>query len=481
MADTEATNTASSPTDAAAARRPARASMPTLGASVPLSSFIGRERELQEVKRVLSGTRLLTLTGPGGVGKTRLAIEVARDLHGGTTFADGGSFASLAALADAPLVPQQIATALGIHEEAGRPILETLAEALSSRRLLLVLDNCEHLVEACAQVADALLRNCPLLTILATSRESLNIAGEKVWPVPPLSIPASTEMRHVHGLLECEAIRLFVERAQTGVPSFTLTDANAPAVAEICTRLDGLPLAIELAAARVRLLGPDQIAARLADRFRLLAGGARTAMPRHQTIGALVDWSYELLPEDERTLFCRVGVFAGNWSLEAAEAVGGGDGIKPSTVLDLLGHLVDKSLVVAQLPNLRGEVRYRLLETLREYALERLTAETTLGAARQRHARYFLEFAERADARLWAGDDAGAVSSIEPEHDNVRAAMRHLLATGEAECAARLAGALGMFWFFGGYLGEGRAWLREVLSQIEAIGPTSIASAAYAK
>ncbi len=312
MADTEATNTATSPTDAAAARKPARGSMPTLGASVPLSSFIGRERELEEVKRILGGTRLLTLTGPGGVGKTRLAIEVARDLQCGTTFADGGSFAGLAALADAALVPQEIAAALGIHEEAGRPILETLEEALSSRRLLLVLDNCEHLVEACAQVADALLRSCPLLTILATSRESLNIAGEKVWPVPPLSIPASTEMRHVHGLLECEAIRLFVERAQTGVPSFTLTDANAAAVAEICTRLDGLPLAIELAAARVRLLGADQIAGRLEDRFRLLTSGTRTALPRHQTIRALVDWSYELLPEQERKVFSRLGVFAGD-------------------------------------------------------------------------------------------------------------------------------------------------------------------------
>src|SRR6266516_4312978 len=351
MADTEATNTASSPTDAAAARRPARASMPTLDASVPLSSFIGRERELEEVKRILGGTRLLTLTGPGGVGKTRIAIEIARDVQCGTTFADGGSFAGLAALADAALVPQEIAAALGIHEEAGRPILETLEEALSSRRLLLVLDNCEHLVEACAQVADALLRSCPLLTILATSRESLNIAGEKVWPVPPLSIPASTEMRHVGGLLECEAIRLFVERARSAVPNFALTDANAAAVAEICTRLDGLPPAIELAAARSRLLGPDQIAARLGDRFRLLTGGARTAIPRHQTIRALVDWSYELLPEQERTLFCRLGVFAGDWSLEAAEAIAGGDEIEASAVLDLLGHLVDKSLVAAQLPN----------------------------------------------------------------------------------------------------------------------------------
>ncbi|MCA1644460.1 MAG: LuxR C-terminal-related transcriptional regulator [Chloroflexi bacterium] len=481
MADTEATNIATSPTDAVAGRGPARASMPTLGAAVPLSSFIGRERELQEVKRLLSGTRMLTLTGPGGVGKTRLAIEVARDLQFGKTFADGGSFAGLAALADAALVPQGIAAALGIHEEAGRPILETLEQALNRRKLLLVLDNCEHLVEACAQVADALLRSCPLLTILATSRESLNIAGEKVWPVPPLSIPASTEMRQVHGLLECEAIRLFVERAQTAVPSFTLTDANAAAVAEICTRLDGLPLAIELAAARVRLLGADQIAGRLEDRFRLLTGGTRTALPRHQTIRALVDWSYELLAEQERKVFSRLGVFAGDWHLAGAEAVCGGDGIEPSTVFDLFGRLVDKSLVVAQLPNTRGEVRYRLLETLREYALERLTADGSIAATTRRHALYFLELAERAEARYEAGDEVGALSTLEPEHDNIRAALRHFLADSEAELAARMAGAVGKFWFFRGHLNEGRATLREVLAQAEQVALSRPPSAGYAK
>jgi predicted ATPase/DNA-binding CsgD family transcriptional regulator len=481
MADSEAMNAATSPTGAAAARRPARAGLPTLGAATPLSSFIGRERELQEVKRHLGDARLLTLTGPGGVGKTRLAIEVARDLQRGTTFADGASFAGLAALAEAALVPQEIAAALGIHEEAGRPILETLEQALSSRQLLLVLDNCEHLVSACAQVADTLLRGCPRLTILATSRESLNIAGEKVWPVPPLSIPGSTEMRHVHRLLECEAIRLFVERAQSGVPSFTLTDANAAAVAEICARLDGLPLAIELAAARVRLLGANQIAGRLEDRFRLLTSGTRSTLPRHQTIRTLVDWSYELLPEPERQVFTRLAVFAGDWNLAAVEAVCGGDAIEPSTVLDLLGRLVDKSLVVAQLPNTGGEVRYRLLETLREYGLERLRADDNIAATKRRHALYFLGLAERAEARYEAGDEAGALSTLEPEHDNVRAALRHFLASGEAELAARLAGAVGKFWFFRGHLNEGRATLREVLAQAEQIGLPSRPSAGYAK
>jgi predicted ATPase len=333
-----------------AARPPTGAHRQSLAVPAALSSFVGRERQVADVKRLLADTRLLTLTGPGGVGKTRLALEVARDLDGGGLVADGAWFVGLAPLADAALVPQETAAALGIREEAGRPILETLQDALRPSRLLLVLDNCEHLVDACAELADALLHACPLLTILATSREVLNIAGEAVWPVPPLLVPAQATTWSPDVLLRLEAVRLFVERARTAVPAFALSDANAAAVAEVCTRLDGLPLAIELAAARVRLLGPDQIAARLGDRFRLLTGGARTAMPRHQTIRALVDWSYELLPEQERTLFCRLGVFAGDWSLEAAEAVGGGDGIEPSAVLDLLGHLVDKSLVVAQPP-----------------------------------------------------------------------------------------------------------------------------------
>src|SRR6266567_184623 len=261
MADTEATNTATSLTDAAVARTPAPASMPTLGASVPLSSFIGREWELQELRRLLSATRLLTLTGPGGVGKTRLALEVARNLQSSEAFADGVWFAGLAPLADAALLPQTAAAALGVREEPGRAVLETLQESLRARRLLLVLDNCEHLVEACADLADTLLHACPLLTILATSREALNIAGETVWPVPPLSVPGRADTWSPDGLLHLEAVRLFVERARSAVPNFALTDANAAAVAEICTRLDGLPLAIELAAARVRLLGPDQIAA----------------------------------------------------------------------------------------------------------------------------------------------------------------------------------------------------------------------------
>jgi predicted ATPase len=473
-----ATSTASTLTGAAFVS----AKPPTIGAFVPPSSFVGREQESTAVKRLLAQTRLLTLTGPGGVGKTRLAFEVARDMGAGEMFAGGAWFTGLAPLADAALVPQAIAAALGVREQAGRHILETIGDAMRHRRLLLVLDNCEHLVEACAQGADTLLRGCPGLTILATSREPLKIAGETAWPVPPLRVPARFETRNLDDLLACEAIQLFVQRAQSAAPAFALTDVNAGAVAEICTRLDGIPLAIELAAARVRLLAPDQIAARLADRFRLLTGGSRTALPRHQTIRALVDWSYELLPEQERTLFSRLGVFAGDWSLEAAEAVVGGDGIEPSAVMDLVGNLVDKSLVVAQptAPG-NGQVRYRLLETLREYALERLSTESNVAPTVRRHAHYFLELAEGADNRYWAGDEARALSSIESDHDNFRAAMRHFVASGEGECAARLAGGLSMFWFIRGYCSEGRTWLREVLAQVAPDGPSGSASAVYAK
>jgi predicted ATPase/DNA-binding CsgD family transcriptional regulator len=454
---------------------------PSASAWLSLSSFVGREREIFEVRRLLGGTRLLTLTGPGGVGKTRLALEAAHDLESTTTFADGAAFVGLAELADADLVPQALAAALGIHEEAGRPVHETLRDALRSRQLLLVLDNCEHLVETCAWLAEALLHACPGLTILATSRESLNIAGEMVWPVPPLSTPSSNETRHLDGLLQYEAIRLFVERAQAAVPSFALGNTNAAAVTEICTRLDGLPLAIELAAARVRLLGPEQIAARLEDRFRLLTGGSRTALPRHQTIRALVDWSFDLLPEHERNVFSRLGVFGGEWNLAAAEAVCGGNGIEPSAVLDLVGRLVDKCLVVAQLPNSRGEVRFRLLETLREYALERLNEDRTFASVARRHAFYFLDLAERAEVQYEAGDEVGALSTVEPEHANVRAALRHFLVNREAEYAARLAGALGKFWFFRGHLNEGRAALGEVLAQADQLGLSAGLSAGYAK
>jgi non-specific serine/threonine protein kinase len=343
---------------------------------LPVTSFIGREREIDEVKRLLATTRLLTLTGAGGCGKTRLALEVAADALG--AYPDGVWLVELAALADPrsalvpALVPWAVASAVGARERPGSTVTDSLVDHLRTRTLLLVLDNCEHVVGAAAQLVDALLRSCPGLRILATSREALGSAGETTWRVPSLAAPprsAAGELPLEH-LTRYEAVRLFVDRARAALPGFAVTDQSAPALAEICRRLDGIPLAIELAAARVRVFSVEQIAARLDDRFRLLTAGQRTAMPRRRTLRATVDWSYALLSEPERALLRRLSVFAGGWAFEAAEAVAAGDGIHPYAVLDLLAQLVDKSLVIAE--ELRGAVRYRLLETIRQYARDRL-------------------------------------------------------------------------------------------------------------
>ncbi len=296
----------------------------TTNLPVQLTSFIGREKEMEEIKRLLSRTRLLTLTGSGGCGKTRLAAQVGADLL--ADFADGVWLVELAAIADPALVPQTVASTLGIREEPGQRLLETLQQHLKPKSLLLLLDNCEHLSAACAQLAETLLQACPNLRILASSREALGIAGELAYRVPSLSLPElprlpSAEAALVPALARCEATRLFVERAALSYPGFALTEQNAPAVAQVCVRLDGIPLAIELAAARIKVLSADQIAARLDDRFRLLTGGSRTALPRQQTLRALIDWSYDLLSEAERTLLRRLSVFVGGWTLEAAEAI----------------------------------------------------------------------------------------------------------------------------------------------------------------
>jgi class 3 adenylate cyclase len=290
---------------------------------IQTTSFVGREREIAEVKALLGRTRLLTLTGSGGAGKTRLSLQVAADLL--DQYADGVWLAELAPLTDPNLVPQTVAQVLGVREEPGRTITQTLVDYLRPKKLLLLLDNCEHLLTACAQLADTLLRACPDLRILASSREGLNIAGETTYRIPSLSLPPVGAGQSVpstpESLSQYEAVRLFIERAQSAQPSFTVTNQNAPAVAQLCYRLDGIPLAIELAAARVRALPVEQIAARLDDRFRLLTGGSRTALPRQQTLRALIDWSYDLLSPEEQTLLRRLSVFAGGWTLEAAEAV----------------------------------------------------------------------------------------------------------------------------------------------------------------
>ena len=445
----------------------------------PLTSFVGRERELAAVRMRLRdpGVRLLTLTGPGGVGKTRLALQAAAGAleadgpSASAPYRDGGRLVELAALADPALVPQTVAAAVGVREDPGHPLLATLTDALRPKRLLLVLDNCEHLLDACARLADALLRACPGLTVLATSREVLGVAGEVPYRVPPLALPALPALpappdaprpTPPGGLARAEAVRLFVERAATVQPAFAVTAQNARPIAEICRRLDGLPLALELAAARVRVLGVEELLARLEDRFRLLTGGGRTASERHRTLQAAVAWSYALLTDRERALFDRVAVFAGGFTLEAAEAVGAGEDLGAPDVLDLLTRLVDQSLVQAEAqPD--GTVRYRLLETLRAYARDTLAAGGLEARVRDRHAGYYAALAERAAPELRGPDSAAWHDRVERELDNVRGALGWAVAGGPPAAGLRLATALHWYWFMRRPL-EGRAWLERILA-----------------
>jgi predicted ATPase/class 3 adenylate cyclase len=439
-----------------------------------VTSFIGREKELAEVKRLLETTRLLTLTGAGGVGKTRLALHAAAEAL--PRFTEGVWLAELAALADPALVPQAVATAVGIREEPGRSLLATLSEALRPKHLLLVLDNCEHLVEACARLADSLLRTCPQLQVLATSREPLGIAGEAPWRVPSLGLLDAQDGRPLPPtpqVAQVEAVRLFVERAVSAQPGFALTDQNARAVAQICQRLDGIPLALELAAARVRVVPVEQLLGRLSDRFRLLTGGSRTALARHQTLRATVDWSYDLLSPDERRLFNRLSVFAGGFTLEAAEAVCSGEDVALEGVLELLTHLVDKSLVVVEgAPD--GTARYRLLDTLRQYGWQRLVDSRESEAIRRAHAGCYLALAEEAEPELTGAGQQAWLERLERDHDNLRVALVWAVEREEAETGLRLGGALGRFWMVRGYLSEGRQRLAAGLALAGASGRTAV-------
>ena len=434
---------------------------------VQLTSFIGREREMAEVKQRLSTARLVTLTGPGGSGKTRLALEVAGELV--AEYADGVWWVEHDSLEDAALVPQAVATVLGVREEPGRSLVDTLADHLKAKELLLVLDNCEHLVEACAALVSTLLRACAKLCILATSRERLNIRGELAWSVPPLSLPADPErLPPLEELRQYEAIRLFIERARFSQPRFAMTDQNAEVVTQICQRLDGLPLVIELAAARVKMLSVEQINTRLGDRFRLLTAGRRTALPRRQTLRATVDWSYELLSEGERVLFNRLSVFIGGRTLEATETVCNPtkeeDGLAPLgiDVLDGLASLTGKSLI-QQKEGVDSEPRFMMLVTLHEYATERLEGSGEAEALRRRHAEYYLALVEEAEAALTGPEQGAWLERLEAEHDNLRAALRWAEESREAETGLRLGGALWRFWYVRGYYSEGRELLSQLL------------------
>ncbi len=427
-----------------------------------ISSFLGRRAEAAEVRRLLTTTRLLTLTGTGGVGKTRLALHVVADLLGDV--ADSAWWVELAPLADPTLVPQAVAEATGVREEPGQPLLVTLARALGFGAVLLVLDNCEHLVDACARLVEHLLRVCPDLRILTTSREPLGVSGEVAWRVPSLALPAGGDDLSADDLARYEALQLFVERAQAAHPGFVPTEQNAPAVLELCQRLDGIPLAIELAAARVRALTPEEIATRLGDRFRLLSGGGRTAPPRHQALRAVVDWSYNLLTEAERRLFERLSVFAGGFTLEAAETVCTGGAIEATAILDLLSRLVDRSVVLVEHQGETGTTRYRLLETLRDYGRERLAAHGEADQVRERHATWMVELAQQAQRGFRGPEQSRWLRWAEREHDNVRAALAWALEREEVELAVRLAAALSWSWLLHQRWSEGLDWAGRVLA-----------------
>src|ERR1700694_602119 len=355
------------------------------------TTFIGRQRELASALERLQTTRLLTLTGPGGSGKTRLALHLAADLL--DLYPDGVWLVELAPFPDPAAVGPTVAAAVHIGERPGRPVVDTISESLRSQHLLLLLDNCEHLIAACADLADALLRACPHVTILATSREGLNVPGETLMPVPSLRVPASDAVPPLDELREYEAISLFVDRCTASQPAFVLTEKNGQDVARICRRLDGVPLALELAAARVRVLSVAQVASRLDDRFRLLTGGGRTVIARQQTLRALIDWSYDLLSEIERLLLRRLSIFVRGWTLEAAEAVCAGEGIERDDILELIAHLVDKSLVV--MLHRGGVTRYTMLETIRGYARGKLVDSGEAAVLRQRHFEHFFRYADQ--------------------------------------------------------------------------------------
>jgi predicted ATPase len=438
---------------------------PPTNLPLALTSFVGRRREQDAVRALLGRSRLVTLTGAGGAGKTRLALALADELLG--EYPDGAWFVELAPLSDPSLVPGAAAAALGLREEPGRPVQGLLLAYLTGKHLLLLLDNCEHLVAACAALAAALLGACPRVRILATSREGLGVPGERLYRVPSLAVPRLDQLPPPEELGAYPAVRLFVARAQERWADFALTEQNARAVASICARLDGMPLAVELAAARAGSLPLEAIAARLDDRFRLLTGGPRTALPRQQALRATLDWSYGLLSGGEQRLLDRLSVFAGGWTLSAAEVICSGEGIEVGEVLDLLGNLVNKSLV--QCEEASGDGRFGLLETVRQYAWERLKAAGEDVRLQERHLSWHRDLVEQAETELSGATQALRLRQLHRELDNLRAALRWANARHDSASGLRLAAGLWLFWFKRSLVREGRQWLESLLVEASSV------------
>lgn len=442
-----------------------------------LSSFVGRGDDLAAVSALLSplhtgaeGQRLVTLTGPGGSGKTRLGLEVGRGLL--NAFPDGVWLVELAELRDSSLVPNTVAATFELQGAPGQPALEVLSTFISTRRLLLILDNCEHLPEGCTNLVEQLLRHCPELRILATSRQSLSLAGETIWSVPPLPIPDPRTTTTLEQFRESPVVRLFTDRARSVFPRFEITEENAAHVAFICRCLDGMPLALELAAARARLLSVREIAERLRDRFTLLTYSISSAATRHQTLRSTLDWSYDLLTEEERTLFRRLSVFAGSFGLEAAEAICAGSDLMPSRVMDLLHGLVDKSLVIADLHSFPA--RFKLLETIREYAAERHEQAGETAATWHRNLLWWRDLAETAEPRLIGEEQVTWYERLDTDLDNLRVTLDWANRSGETMTGLQVALSLWRFWVARNHSHEGGRWLDLFLTKSRAQAPTAL-------
>jgi non-specific serine/threonine protein kinase len=436
-----------------------------------LTRFIGRSRETAELRVLFATSRLLTLTGSAGIGKTRVALEMAAE--GLNAYGDGVWFVDLAPIPDEGLVAQTVAFTLGVREEVGRPIADTLLDYVRRRTLLLVLDNCEHVISACAVLADRLLRNAPNLKIVSTSREALGVGGETVFPLPPLTGPGIDEV-HLDTLHRHEAVQLFLDRARSLKPDFDVTLQNAPALARVCARLEGIPLAIELAATRVKALSIEQIDARLTNSLDLLTGGSRTASHRHRTLIGAIDWSYNLLGDAEKILFRRLSVFSGGWTLEAAEHVCAAEAREVTGVLDVLSGLVDKSLVLAE--ERVGYRRYRFMVSLLEYARKQLAQTEEGESVRRKHADFFISLAEQGAPHLAGAGQQVWLDRLSADYDNFMESLRWTL-ENDGDAGLRLAGALGEFWYARGHLSDGQQWLRALL---EREGPQSAAHRAIA-
>jgi predicted ATPase/DNA-binding winged helix-turn-helix (wHTH) protein len=444
-----------------------RASKPKHNLPYQLTSFIGREQEIAQLEELVTTHRLVTLTGAGGAGKTRLAIEVASRLI--DAFPDGVWLVELAALSDPRLVPKAVAQALALTDQPARPVMETLSDFLGSKKPLLVLDNVEHLLEACVHLVNEIVRRSPDVAVLVTSRERLGMAGELTYRVPSLTVPGSNEALMLETVSPYEGVRLFVERAKLARSDFDLTAENAASVASICARLDGMPLAIELTAARLRSMSVDELSEHLDQRFALRTDGSRAALPRHSTLRSMLDWSYDLLTEREQTMLRRVAVFAGGWTLASAEQVCAGDGIDASGVLEQLTSLVDKSLVVTD--EQAGATRYRMLGTVRQYAQDRLRESGEQAQWRVSHLAGFVALAEEFNEGIAGPKQQVWLSRIASEHDNLRAALAWSAESSPLE-GLRLANALIGFWRVLGHLVEGREWLARLLDAVPIDGST---------